>query len=142
MQDIKDREIVFGTEIKFKGKIGEFEKVAVALGELPIRIRVECPKGHNAGCWPIPPMKLVDPERIERIIEGQPRIVIKGIEGGIRDPHFHVEDEIVLLDRKRFQELVKGVAGKLAEKFAEKANYAETLGAIRNLAKGGIVTEI
>lgn len=141
MKDIEDEEIAFQTEIKFKGKIREFIKIADALKELPIDIRVEFPRDHTAGCWPIPPLKAIGAERIEEIIEGQPRFIIKGIDGGIRDPHFHEKDEIILLDRKRFQQLVKGVAGELAETFAGKANYAETLGAIRGLAEGIIIVD-
>ena len=140
MQDIKDREIEFGTEIRFKGKVGDLERLVVTIGELPIDIFPRHPIGRTAGIWPWPPMELVDQALIEDIIEGQPRFVLKDINGGIRDPHFHMGDEIVLLDRKKFQVLIKDVAGKLAEKFAGEANYPETLGAIRSLA-GVAVTE-
>ncbi len=129
--------ITFKTEIEFKGSIAEFEKVAAALVELPIRIRVEWPPGHTAGCWPIGPEELLSKKVLEKVTEGMPRIkIIKGIPGGIRDPHLHIENEVALLDRARFKEVVGQVAMELAGRLAERAEYVETVGAIRNLVPG------
>jgi ABC-type siderophore export system fused ATPase/permease subunit len=50
-----------------------------------------------------------------------PRLRInEGIRGGIRNPHFHVADEIVLLDDGRFKELVGQVAKELAKDLLEE----------------------
>ena len=86
-----DEKITFRTEIEFKGSLSEFEKVATSLAEQPIRIRVEWPPDHTAGCWPIGPEQLLDKKVLEKVTEGMPRIkIIKGIPGGIRDPHLHI----------------------------------------------------
>ncbi len=132
-----NEKITFRTEIEFKGTLEEFVKVATTLVELPIRIRVEWPPGHTAGCWPIGPEELLPRKILDKIIEDMPRIkIIRGIRGGIRDPHLHIGDEIVLIDRKRFKEVVGQVAMELAGRLAERADYTETVGAIRNLVSG------
>ena len=134
-----DDKIIFRTEIEFAGPIAEFEKVAAALAELPVRVRAEWPPGHTAGCWPIGPEELLSKKVLERVTEGMARIkIIKGIAGGIRDPHLHIGDEAVLVDRLRFKEVVGQVAMELAGRLAQRAEYAETVGAIRNLMPGVI----
>ena len=129
-----DDNITFRTEIEFKGPIAEFEKVAVALAELPIRIRVEWPPDHTAGCWPIGPEEIINPKILGKVTEGMRRIkIVRGIKGGIRDPHLHLKDEVVLLDRTRFKEVVGHVAMELGGRLAERSEYVETVGAIRHL---------
>lgn len=131
-----NEKITFRTEVEFIGSTAEFEKVAAALIELPIRIRVEWAPCHTAGCWPVPPFRLLSKKAIERVTEGMPRIIIKDIAGGIRDPHLHIGEEAVLLDRAKFKELVGQVAMELGGRLAERAEYTETVGAIRNLMPG------
>ena len=135
-----NQKITFRTEIEFVGSTAEFEKVAAALIELPIRIRVDWPPEHTAGCWPLPPFRLLSKKIIDRVTEGMPRIIIKDIAGGIRDPHLHIGDEAVFLDRERFKELVgqvaMNVAGKIAKGEEYTVPYTETVGAIGNLMEG------
>lgn len=138
-RNIMNEKITFRTEIEFKGSIEEFEKVAAALVELPIRIRVEWPPGHTAGCWPIAPEELLSKKVLDRVTEAMPRIkaeIIRGIRGGIRDPHLHIKNEVMILNRVRFKEVVGQVAMELAGRLAERADYTETVGAIRNLVPG------
>ena len=78
---------------------------------------------------------------LDKITEGMPRInakIIQGIAGGIRDPHLHLDDDVVLLDRIRFKEVAGQVAQELAERLADKTGYTETVGAIRNLVPGAV----
>lgn len=135
-----NEEITFRTEIEFTGSITEFEKVAARLAELPFRTRVELPPKHLAGCWRLSPLEILSKEVIARVTEGMPRIRIKPIPGGIRDPHLHIGDEAVFLDRARFKELVgqvaMNVAGKIAEGKEYTVPYTETVGAIGNLMEG------
>ena len=136
-----NKAITFRTEIEYRGSAEEFGKVAAALVELPIRIRIEWPPGHLAGCWPIPIGEILSDRILENIIEDMPRInakIIQGIPGGIRDPHLHLRDEVVLLDKNKFKELAGQVAQELTERLADKAGYTETVGAIRNLVPGAI----
>jgi hypothetical protein len=129
--------ITFRTEIEFQGSIQEFGKVVAVLKESPLLIRAEWPPEHTAGCWPTPLAEIVSGRVLDNAIEGMPRIsadIIQGIRGGIREPHLHVGDEVVLLDRARFKEVVRQAATELAGGLAEKADYSEVVGAIRNLA--------
>lgn len=132
---VTDQRITFRTEIEFKGSTEEFEKVATALARLPIRLRVEWPPDHTAGCWPIGPEQIISKQVLDKVIEGMPQLkIIRDIRGGIRNPHLHVKDQVVLLDRARFKEVVGQVAMELAGRIAERAEYTEAVGAIRNLA--------
>lgn len=129
---------MYRAEIEFVARsIDEFEKIVASLVELPITVRVrEWPIGHTiAGCWPIP----IDHLRLpifEKIVKNKPKIVIRPLPGGIRIPHLHVMDKVVLVDRKEFKQVIGEVAKELAGKLSEKAEYIETVGAIRNLVPG------
>ena len=60
--------------------------------------------------------RLFSTHLLDKIAEGMPRLKInKGINGGIRNPHFHVANGVVLLDRARFKQLVGQVAEQLAK---------------------------
>ncbi len=129
-----NKQVTFRTEIEFKGSMEEFQEVAARLVELPIRIRVEWPPGHLAGCWPIGPEELLSQRMLERITKEAPRIkIIEGINGGIRDPHLHWRGEMVFLSREKFKDLVGNAAMQVAGKIAERAEYAESIGVLRNL---------
>ena len=129
-----DDKITLRTEIEFRGSVAEFEKVAATLAELPIGIRVEWPPDHTAGCWPIGPEEILSQKILGKLTDNMPRVkIVRGIKGGIRDPHLHVKDELVLLDRARFKEAVGQVAMELGGRLAERLEYVETVGAIRNM---------
>lgn len=131
-----DRQITFRTEIEFKGSMKEFQELAATLVELPIRVRVEWPPGHLAGCWPIGPEELLGRRALEAIAEEAPRIkIIEGINGGIRDPHLHLREEMVFLSREKFKDLVGNAAMQVAGKIAERAEYAESIGVLRDLVE-------
>jgi len=132
-----DDKLTFRTEIEFKGTFAEFEKVAAVLVELPIRIRCEFPPDKTAGCWPIAPMELLSKRFIDKITDKMPRLkVLKGLCGGIRDPHLHFVEDIVMIDRVRFKELVGNVAHEMAGNLAARGEYTEVLNAIRGLGPG------
>ncbi|MFB0535859.1 MAG: hypothetical protein ACETWR_12860 [Anaerolineae bacterium] len=133
-----EEKITFRTEIEFKGSIGELGKVVAALQELPIGIGVEWSPVHPLGCTKVFE-EFLSGKVLDKVIEGMPRIkaeIIRGIRGGIRDPHLHIDNEVVLLDRVRFKEVVGQVAMELAGRLGETADYTETVGAIRNLMPG------
>lgn len=110
--------------------------MAAVLREQPIDMRVEWPPDHTQGCWPIDPQKLIVREVLNKVVKNMPRFkLVKPIPGGILDPHLHIGDEIVLLGREQFKELVGQVAMRLAGDFAAVADHAETVGAIRNLVR-------
>lgn len=129
-----EREITFRTEIEFKGSLKQFEEVAATLVKLPIRIRVEWEPGHTAGCWPMPIENIFGKQYLSKITEGiEPLKIIKDIRGGIRDPHLHIKDQIVLIDRNKFKEVVGKAAMEIAGRIAEISEYPEAIGTIRRL---------
>jgi len=132
-----DQEIKFRTEIEFRGTLEEFTEVATALTKLPIKLRVEFPHGHTAGCWPFPPDGILSKRVLDRVIADMPRVkLVKDIYGGIRNPHLHIADDLVLLDRERFKSFVGQLAMEVAGNIAEKADYTDAVGAIHGLVKG------
>jgi hypothetical protein len=131
-----EQRISFQTEIQFEGTISEFGELAAKLVELPLRLRLEWPPDHTAGCWPIGPLELLNPRVLQAIAAEQPRLkTVEGIRGGIRDPHLHLKDEIVFLERARFKELVGQVAMEVAGQGALQGEYTDVVGAIRGLSE-------
>jgi len=60
--------------------------------------------------------KLLSKEMLNRLTKDMPKIkIIKDIDGGMRNAHLHVGNEVVLLDRARFKELVGQVAAEMAK---------------------------
>lgn len=74
---------------------------------------------HPAGGLMIATVPLPESARarlLDKVAEGMPRVRInKDINGGIRNPHFHVANQVVLLDQARFKQLVGQVAEELAK---------------------------
>ena len=77
-----------------------------------------------------------DKKVLKKLIINKPRIRIEPIPGGLRVPHFHINDKVVLVDRIEFKEVIGEVAKELTGRPAEKAEYTETVGAICNLVPG------
>jgi hypothetical protein len=117
---------------KFNGKCK-----SASLRELPIIVRVrEWPVGHtNAGCWPVP-IKDLNIRTLDKYIKGKARIRIKPFPGGLRVPHFHIDDDVVFVTHEEFKEAVGEIAKELAGNLALKAEYIDTVGAIRGLVPG------
>jgi len=74
---------------------------------------VPLPEKPFPGIWPI--TKLLSKELRDKIIQGMPRIKINDIDGGIRNPHFHIRNEVVLLDRAQWKKFVGQVAMELSK---------------------------
>ncbi|MFX1566364.1 MAG: hypothetical protein ACFFCH_10275 [Promethearchaeota archaeon] len=135
-------EIAFRNEIAFKGTIEEFNRALAELDKRELEIGRIFKKPHLAGCWPVSPMKVLGREAISRMLEGQKRIkLVKPIPGGLLVPHFHWENEIVLMNRQKFKELVTSVAGEIAGLKAMKGDYAQTLEALHKLYAGGVIVD-
>ncbi|MCP4285554.1 MAG: hypothetical protein GY792_14035 [Gammaproteobacteria bacterium] len=76
---------------------------------------------------------------LEKIINGMPRFPIRfpiPIPGGIRAPHLHLDDEIVLLDQERFRMFASTVASELATMLVDRegGDYVDVMGPINHLA--------
>lgn len=63
-----------------------------------------------------PPPEFLGKAVIDHLVKDMPRIKInKDIYGGMRNPHLHIKNEIVLLNKERFKELVGHVATNLSK---------------------------
>lgn len=128
-------------EIKFKGSAADFAGLAESIAKLPIKIHIpewELRPGHLAGCMPVPVDVLLGEEFLKKLTEGMPQLQIKYIRdiyGGIRTPHLHLKDNIVLLDRARFKTVVAQVAHELAARRVERIDdYVGVMNKVGQLA--------
>jgi hypothetical protein len=63
-----------------------------------------------------PPPEFLGDAVVNSLVKDMPRIKInKEIYGGMRNPHLHIKNEIVLLNKERFKELVGQVVTKLSK---------------------------
>lgn len=134
-------EFVWKAEIRFEGTAQEFNKVAEALEELPVEILIPEWKfrpPHLAGCMPLPLQRLIPEDHLNKLVEGMPVInikYVKDIYGGMRTPHLHLGDDIVLLERDRFAQYVGEVASTLGAMRAETLeDYVEVMNPVGRLS--------
>ncbi len=88
----------------------------------------------SPGGWPIPQFR-IPTRKLKEIIEGCDRITLvnkrrrpvfalDGIDGGMRIPHLHFKNEIILLDKIALQKYLQ-VAAKEVAKLDDKVNIGE-----------------
>lgn len=86
-------------------------------------------KGLMIGTWPTPervgimpmPAKALSSSLMDKITEGMPRFKLnKDIYGGIRNAHLHLGDEIILLNKRAFKDVVGEVAKEIARDLVEE----------------------
>lgn len=116
-------------EIKFKGTAAEFNRLGDSLTDLlkTGHVTIDFPEWLRRprplpGLWPVLADVVLGGEMLKSITEGMPRVqinYIRDIRGGIRTPHLHVGDDVVLLDRARFKTVVAEIARDLAARRAE-----------------------
>lgn len=132
---------VWKAALKFEGTAEEFNRLVESLE--PLQVKVEIPEcisipRHLAGCQRTPLERLLGEARMKKLIEDMPRTRIKfiqDIKGGIRTPHLHLADEVVLLDQARFKTLVGQIAQELAEIRAETIeDYIEVMDPVGRLS--------
>ena len=134
--------IEWKAEIMFKGTMDEFNEVAKVLNEKPVRIIIKEWEGrpnHLAGCSPFPLTNILADDLLDQYLKKgraiNKIIFIKDIAGGIRTPHFHLRDQLVLLDRSQFVEYVADMAHELGKRRAEEiGDYIEVMDAVGRLA--------
>ena len=128
-------------ELVFEGTAKEFNKLSEALSALA-DVEVRCPHGWPPkpfpGYPPWPWWKRVGDEAVNKYIEGGEKLQVKWIKdicGGIRDPHMHLEKEVVLLSRDKFRMMVKEVASILATERADQVDdFVSVIDPIKALA--------
>ena len=126
--------------IEFNGTEEQFNQLSESLANAPVH--VEIPEWirprPSPGGWPVYIESILNRKAVESITKGQQRIQVKfveGIDGGIRNAHLHMEDQVILLDRAQFKELVASVAAKLAAQQVDLVgDHVEVVAAIDRLA--------
>ena len=136
-------------EIAFRGTADEFARFTDGLkklaeaGSVSFRIPEEGFKPIPfPGFWPIEPEILLGKATLAKLLEGRQRLkfgFIRDIRGGIRTPHLHFADDIVLLDRDTFKTVVSQAAEGLAARHVEAtSNYAQVMAGINALASSPV----
>ncbi len=113
-------------ELVFEGTAKEFNALSEAISGLA-EVEVRCPHGWPPkpfpGYPPWPWWRRVADATVNKYIEGGQKMQlkwIKDINGGIRGPHMHLENEVVLLSRDNFKMMVQDVASILAADRADR----------------------
>lgn len=106
----------FKTELLFNGSAKDLEKTLDTVRNLPVKVSVgpHIVVGGENGGWPLPIARLLDNSLLKRIsasnLANMPRKVLEGIDGEIRDPHLHLDEQVVILDKQLFTEVAKDIA--------------------------------
>lgn len=139
----KDARLKWQGEITFEGTVEEFNGFREMLQKLPVRVAVpdleiqgKLPQFHVAGYIRPPIDMVIRPDRLKKITEGAQAFAFKpigGIAGGIRTPHIHVGDTVLLVDKEQF----KAVMGEVARAIAHDNIDLETeyVGMVRSVIR-------
>lgn len=108
-------------EIQFAGTPEEFNELVAALNKLNIQVHVTTKPGSpSLGKQPMPAAELLGERRVAELAGLATKKVhlefMRGIQGGIREPHMHLEDEVAFLDHATFKTYVGEVAQALARR--------------------------
>jgi hypothetical protein len=130
--------ITFRAEIEFQGTAEELEKVISGVNKLAVRLVVDkfpLPFPYPGG-WPIPLFRVLPKDLVNKLAKDRvsfPSIILNGINGGIRDPHLHIKDQVTMLDREEFGQVVGMAAESIGQELAAETGYQQTIGALREL---------
>jgi hypothetical protein len=128
-------------ELIFEGTAKEFNELSEALSDFD-KVAVSYPHGWPPipfpGYPPWPWFKRLPENVLNKLMEDGERVHIKWLRdicGGIRDPHMHVENDVVMLSRDKFKLMVKEVASILAEERVDRAReFASVMDGIKVLS--------
>jgi hypothetical protein len=114
---------------------GSREDLEEALESVAREREVELVPWRHDGGWPVPLAEIASDEILARYADLGPRIKkLKGIHGGEVVPHFHLGDEVVLLEPEEFKKLVGEVAMRLATELAGRVDYEKTVSIMSRFA--------
>lgn len=111
-------------EVTFEGTIDQFHAFKTAIEKQHVTISVSeldsniLQNIHIAGYIRPNYAAIFAAGQLEKLTEGAPRMEftsIEGIAGGIRSPHLHLGDEVVLIDKERFKAILGEVARGMVE---------------------------
>lgn len=130
--------VTFRAEIEFQGTADDLAKVVNGLNKLPVRLVVDkfpLPFPYPGG-WPVPLFRFLPKDLVTKITKESssfPSAILNGINGGIRDPHLHIKDQVALIGREEFSQVVGIAADNIAQELAAESGYQQTIGALREL---------
>jgi hypothetical protein len=113
-------------EVTFEGTVEQFQTFKTAMERQPITVSMtEFDPGRlrpNSGYASFEYATVFKPEQLDKLTAGQPRMQsaqIGGIAGGIRTPHLHLGDDVVLIDKGRFKTVLGEIARNVFERRVE-----------------------
>ncbi len=112
-------------EVTFEGTMEQFQAFKAAIEKQPVGISVSelgggviKPRPRPGYISPAIFAAIEKDPQFQKLIEGQPRmqfVSIKDIRGGIRNPHLHLGDEVILVDKERFKAILGEAARNIFE---------------------------
>ncbi len=80
------------------------------------------------GGWPVPLARITSEALLLKYAEKGTRLErLEGAVGGDMTPHLHLNEDIFILERSDFKNLVADVAAKLSTDLAERVDYETTV---------------
>ncbi|RXK88394.1 hypothetical protein EST62_03310 [Chlorobaculum sp. 24CR] len=129
-------------EITFEGSADEFNTFKEMLQKSAVKVTLpDSDLGklidiHFAG-YIRPRLDVIfKADRLKKLTEGAQRIpfkIVEGIAGGIQTPHIHVGDEVVLVSKEQFKEVIGEVARTMAIKDIDAAT--DYVGMVRSVMR-------
>jgi hypothetical protein len=128
--------------IEFSGTAEEFNKLSAVLKRHQVGVTIpELDKRRTTrelGGAPSAINKLLPQQFLEELVARQPRLSLNfnwDFPGGMRTPHLHLADGVVLLDRERFKAYVSALAGALVEQHVDLGgDYIDVMGCVNPIA--------
>jgi hypothetical protein len=117
-------------EVTFEGSMEQFQSFKAAIEKHPVVVTLpesgesiskpgpRTPIIMRGGTAGLPFRDVTFSHDLKKMVEGQPRMQftsIKGIAGGIRTPHLHLGDEVVLVDKEHFKTILEEAARNVFE---------------------------
>ena len=122
MKDIAEK-ITVG--VRLRGSREDLERVIKNFaGDREIELLPWRPDGG----WPVPLAKIAGEKLLAKYADlGKAIKRIEGINGGEVVPHFHLKNDVILLEREVFKKLVGEISMKLGAELAGRVDYDKTV---------------
>ncbi|MCX6653663.1 MAG: hypothetical protein NTY03_00930 [Candidatus Bathyarchaeota archaeon] len=137
-----------GSSEDFQKMIREYKEKGLSLGHVK-----NDEKLYNSlvGTWPTPErpkfkprpfpggnpiLELAGPDFWKKLDLKSKHIWVDQINGGITPAHYHIGDQIYLLDKAQFKEAIGKVAENIAGKLADRADFNSAIDALNQMNPG------
>lgn len=107
---------------------GAREQLEHAVERLADDREIELLPWRPDGGWPVPLAEIASHRLLAKYAELGHRLnTLERIDGGEVVPHFHLKDDVILLERNEFKQLIGEVAMELATELAGRVDYETTV---------------